>query len=382
MHIGIAGPADLDLLSDRLVGPKPLGGGIRAPIVSNLARHLLDRGHTLTVFTLSPNCGDQGKFVGPLLNLIVLPYRRRLRWIDAFRSERRLLAAAMTGSDCDIFHAHWTYEYALAALSTKRPTLVTVHDWSPQVLRHHRHIYRLVRLGMQVRTIRKAPELTANSPYIAGKVQQFFHRAVPVVPNGVGIPDRVADRRVNPYFVAGALNNGFSNLKNVEVLLQAFGEMRAHDAHATLRLAGSGYGPGEPAYLWATAQGYLDGVEFLGAIPPSSVPDFMRSLDLFVHPSLEESFGMVLLEALKEGTAVVAGKASGAVPWVLGNGLAGTLVDVESPKSLGRAILELAADPNGRRESAAAGFRYIRSNFSLDYVVDLYEWEYQRIVGR
>jgi glycosyltransferase involved in cell wall biosynthesis len=72
---------------------------------------------------------------------------------------------------------------------------------------------------------------------------------------------------------------------------------------------------------------------------------------------------------------------SGAVPWVLGDGVAGTLVDVASAEALSAAIVRLLADNAALQASAAAGFSHVQKNFSLEHVVDLYEAQYDTIVA-
>jgi glycosyltransferase involved in cell wall biosynthesis len=47
---------------------------------------------------------------------------------------------------------------------------------------------------------------------------------------------------------------------------------------------------------------------------------------------------MTLIEAMSQGLPVVAGAHAGAVPWVLGHGRAGVLVDVDDPRAIARAV--------------------------------------------
>lgn len=381
LHIGLAGPVALQLISPKLEGARPGTDGYSAPLISRLTLELLSRGHRVTIFTLSMNEADFGVFHGERLTVNVGPIRKRLRWVDAFRAERHALQHVMVPSTCDIIHAHWSYEFALAALRSGKPTLVTVHDWAPEVLRYQRHPYRLVRLGMQWTVLRRAQHVTANSPYISERATRWAGREVPVVPNGISIPSSCPERGSPPGAVLGALNVGFGRLKNVAALLEAFVTVRTALPNAVLRLGGPDHGVGERAHQWAMERDLARGVEFLGGLSADDVPAFMRSLDLFVHPSLEESFGMVLVEALAEGTPVVAGAKSGAVPWVLDHGAAGSLVDMGSSGAIAMEIVRLLQDPVALRKSAAAGFVSIQQRFSLERVVDGYEQQYLRVLG-
>jgi glycosyltransferase involved in cell wall biosynthesis len=328
------------------------------------------------MITLSGDTRDLGIFAGERLRVHVLRNRQRLRWTDAFREERLQIAQAIEHSDCEVVHAHWTYEFALAALATKKPTVVTVHDWAPQVLRYHMHVYRVVRLVMQRQTLRRATHLTAVSPYIAEKVQTRTRSLPKVIPNGIAFPVASPQRTHSDLRVVGALNSGFGRLKNVSVLLRAFSLARFDFPDLELRLAGPGYGPNGPAAAWAQHHGLADSVKFVGPLSFEEVSGFLSSLDLFVHPSREESFGMVLIEALLNGTPVVAGSDSGAVPWVLGAGRAGTLVDIRSAAEIADAI-RLLTSPEARARSAGEGFNFVREKFSLSASVEAYENCYQ-----
>ena len=359
LTIGIAGPISLMSLVPLVPDYTPMTNGLGSPVITDLVDAIHTSGHAVRIFTLSTDPRDVGDFVGERLTLHVRKYRERTRWRDGFHAERKCLADAMGQHPCDIIHAHWTYEFALAARKSPTPCLITAHDWGPQILKHHRHPYRVVRLGMQWQVLRREPFLTANSPYIAESIHKWYRRDIPVVPNGIVVPDQLPAMSSAQLGTIGSVNNGFGKLKNTQALLQAFSLLRRHRPDVTLRLVGSDYQNDGPAHKWARTRGLDIGVEFIGSIPSGEIPGFMRSIDLLVHPSLEESFGMTLLEAIIQGTPVIGGDRSGAVPWVLGYGVAGTLVDVTDPDAICHAILDLPTDRTERddRRQARPGLR-------------------------
>lgn len=380
LHIGVAAPVSLQMIAPLLAGPKPTTNGLQSALIADFCIDLHRRGHDLEIFTLSLDELDVGDFSGDRISLHVRKYRQRLRWIDAFRIERRALRLAMAASQCEIIHAHWGYEFGLAAQRSGKPVLITLHDWAPEIFRLNRDRYRLARLAMQQLVVQRAKFVTANSPYIASLAKRSGLVDIPVIPNGIKLPHSPASPLTNTSPVIGALNNGFGARKNVVRLIESFALVRETFPKAKMRLAGHEYGPSEAAERWAVDHELHRGIEFVGPIPSADVRGFMQSLNLFVHPSLEESFGMVLIEALAAGTPVVAGTKSGAVPWVLGDGVAGTLVDVASAQTLSEAIGRLLTDSDALRASAAAGFGHVQNNFSLEHVVDLYEAQYEAIV--
>jgi glycosyltransferase involved in cell wall biosynthesis len=80
---------------------------------------------------------------------------------------------------------------------------------------------------------------------------------------------------------------------------------------------------------------------------------------------------MTLIEAGALGVPVIAGRDSGAVPWVVG--AHGLLVDVRSPEALARAMLDLGQDEPQRRDLAAAAARAVRDRFDIGRITDRYE---------
>jgi glycosyltransferase involved in cell wall biosynthesis len=342
---------------------------------------LLDRGHEVTVFALDPAVDSAHRYTHGRLTLSIAPYRPRARERvrDLFRAERRHLADAMRAERCDVLHAHWTYEFALAALSpdVQSHVVVTAHDWAPTILRYCHDPYRAVRLLMQGAVLARAPRLTAPSPHIASRLARFTRAPVTVVPNG--LPDSFFRPRAAPSSgapqVIGAINNGHTRLKNVDALLRAFHMIKPSLPAAHLHLAGLGFHPDGPCARQAAEAGLSDRVVFHGPLSQPEVGAFLQQCDVFVHPALEESFGMVVVEAMAAGVPVVVGRRSGALPWVVSS--AAPLVNVRSPGHIAAAIEVLLRDKGRWARSSKSAFDTARTRFSLAPVVDGYEAVYR-----
>lgn len=83
---------------------------------------------------------------------------------------------------------------------------------------------------------------------------------------------------------------------------------------------------------------------------------------------------MVVAEALAVGLPVVAGRASGAVPWVMGGH--GRLVDVSQALAMADALRSLLDNPGLRRQLGQAGREDMARRFNAAEVARLYELEY------
>lgn len=381
MRIGMLGPVATVDVTQHLDGDGvDLPAGIGAPVVSLLVSELIARGHHVHLWTLAEGITADVHATGPSLSIRYVPRRSSGRGRDMYRVERDRLRAAIDDDlldhAVDVLHAHWSYEFPLAVRHRDEPLIVTVHDWAPRVLRYMRDPYRFTRLLMFLAVHLRRPRMTTPSPYLRQKLRRHGLGVAAVVPNGVADADVVAEpRRRGEGREVLSIANGFSDLKNIKRLLQAASLLRAGGFPVRLELVGTQYGPDEPAERWARDHGLADDVVFTGPLDHDQVLERLRRCDLLVHPALEESFGMVLAEAMAQGTPVVGGRSSGAVPWVLGD--VGVLVDVTDPSQIAAAIRALLSDPERWEALSARGLRAVTERFSMSVVADGYERAYR-----
>ena len=88
------------------------------------------------------------------------------------------------------------------------------------------------------------------------------------------------------------------------------------------------------------------------------------ALDVFVMASLEETYGMVTVEAMAAGLAVV-GTRSGGTPELLGNGQYGVLVPPKDDEALAAALIRLMDAPGERNMLGQAAQAYATENFTM-----------------
>ena len=394
MKIGIVSPVYLEPLAPYVAGGERLPKSNRFPLGTLLVESLLQRGHQVSLFTLDDALGEETlKVSGENLTVHVGGYRSRgyVRAATQFGRERTTLECALRSDPCDVLHAHWSYEFALAALAVDPAALVTVRDWAPLILQMQQRLpdrfYRWGRLLMNNKTLAQARNLTSASPYIARLVEAKTGKPCKVIPNA--LPDEhfsaTPRERDETSFKLISINNGFDRRKNVTTLLESFKLVRQQLPEAELVLVGSGYEADGAAATWAKERDLTAGLTLLGSQPYDRVHALLGSVDLLVHPSLEESFGMTLVEAMAKRVPVVGGRESGAVPWVLAGGDAGVLTDVTSPEALAKASVGVLGNPGRWQRVSAAGFDHAAATFKLSATVsrylDSYEKVHERAVG-
>lgn len=156
----------------------------------------------------------------------------------------------------------------------------------------------------------------------------------------------------------------FVKKKGFDLLLSAL--RGCLDGGLDARLVLGGDGPvREDLKRLARALGLGERVRFTGWIDDPST--LLRSADVFVLPSREEPFGIVVLEAMARGVPIVATRTRGPGE-VLDEGIA-WLVSVNDSGALQEAMREAAADRNARERRARAALERYRARYHASVVV-------------
>ncbi|MCK4823708.1 glycosyltransferase family 4 protein, partial [bacterium] len=118
-------------------------------------------------------------------------------------------------------------------------------------------------------------------------------------------------------------------------------------------------------------------VQFLGVREHRAVLAYMSLADIFVLPSLEEPFGIVLVEAMSQGLPIVATRVQG-IPSIVKNGINGFLVPSGNGRLLAEKIIFLIEHSNVAREM---GERNKKDSFRFhwNHLVDRYTEIYSRL---
>ncbi|HXG14750.1 MAG TPA: glycosyltransferase family 4 protein [Calidithermus sp.] len=153
--------------------------------------------------------------------------------------------------------------------------------------------------------------------------------------------------------------------KRLADLLEAAGRLRRRIPDLALRIVGDGP---EAARLRAHAGrlGLGGTVTFLGAVSRRALAVEYGRAHCFCLPSVQEGFGIVLVEAMAAGLPVVACRAA-AVPEVVPAGRAGLLVEPRRPEALADALERLLTDERLRKELGEGGRQHVE-RFDLEPV--------------
>ena len=153
--------------------------------------------------------------------------------------------------------------------------------------------------------------------------------------------------------------------KGQEHLLRAAPAILQRHPRARFAVIGGtpgGFDAGEPARLRALAAelGVSERVGFLGQ--RDDVAELLAGLDVFVHASRAEPFGIVIVEAMAAGVPVVADPGGG-VPEIVEHGVSGLLAS--GPDAIAEAVARYLDDPAEAARIAAVARERARERFAV-----------------
>jgi glycosyltransferase involved in cell wall biosynthesis len=111
-------------------------------------------------------------------------------------------------------------------------------------------------------------------------------------------------------------------------------------------------------------------VKFVGLTAHGDIPKFYESADIYVSPSLYESFGVSILEAMVAGVPVVSTRI-GAVPELISDGRSGLVVGTADPSDIADAVLRLFTNAELRNSISCAAHEAVRGKFSWEAICSM-----------
>jgi phosphatidylinositol alpha-mannosyltransferase len=336
-----------------------------------LAGHLKERGHEVLVLGpgVRPSAHSGVRIVGRPLRV---PYRGTVAPICLSLSSVGRVRSALREFRPDVVHAHEPFAPSssmAATLAARSPVAATFHAFS------ERSGLFDVTAPLLRPVWRRLAARVAVSEAAAAFVRSRMGDGIRVVPNGLDVDlFAVAEpatglppgRRV---LWVGRLDRQ----KGFPVALRAFERLAREFDDLTLVVAGDGR---DRDALRSISADVRDRVVMLGTVPHGRLPGYHATADVFVSPATgQESFGLVLVEAMAAGVPVVASDIAG-YREVVRHGRDGLLVPPADPAALAEAVERILSDP-GLANRLREGGRSRAGEFSWETVADRLEDVYR-----
>jgi phosphatidylinositol alpha-mannosyltransferase len=331
----------------------PLPGGVNEH-VRYLYEGLIERGHDVRIISSTHGLqrGNEGDVIrvgrgfsvptnGSVGTLTVSP-----RYLSQIR-------ALLAREQFDVLHFHEPFVPLLSLFMLRESRSVNVATfhayagWSTS--------YELGKrlLGGYARRLHGRIAVSAAARHF---IDRYFPGDYKLIPNGVDLTrfddvqpiERWRDGTANILFVGR-----FEGRKGLMVLLKAYRVLRRSGRDCRLLVVGGG--PQEREVRRYIATRGLQGVELLGRVSDAEKTRLFATADVFVSPATgQESFGIVLLEAMAAGAPIVCSDIHG-YKGVVHRGDQALLVPPRDHQALMKAIARLLDDPELRARMGASG---------------------------
>lgn len=259
--------------------------------------------------------------------------------------------------DFDIVHCHGMFwpEISYWAIRYSQAThVVTFLTAGFEIRTHGAALFRTI--------FRKHLRRIAGLVPISNRAWQAFKSYVPgvprVIPSGVDLsrfkpgldPLPPRTERVPTILFLGRLDRR----KGISVLLKAMPQVLTSLPAARLIVVGKGPESVQAEHLCRNL-GIANSVVFTGVVPADQLARYYCGCDVYCSPALGgESLGIVLLEAMASGTAVVASRIPG-YDETVEDGISGLLVPPADPTALASALVRVLSDAGLRSRLVSAG---------------------------
>lgn len=378
----------------------PEGRGGIANYVNLLAHGFADHGHDVTVIAGPALAESKATYVqaplkGPKLSRIEnrrlalpSPIRRKARGIlnqleRSWAVDREIARLEREQGPFDVVEMpNWGAEGLCYAFHPRAPLVIRLSTPLAQVaslkgVRTNRPGLRLACL-LEAIPARRSAHIIANSMFIAHLCDELYRTPKgknDVIPQGITLPDPLpVANNATKDSVTILFVGRLERRKGIDYLLQAIPQVVDSTPRCRFIIAGAdtGEAPKGSSYQdyfesFATAAAQ-SATTFLGYVEEDELQRLYANCDIFVAPSLSESFGRIYLEAMAHAKPVVAFH-TGAVPEVVEQNASGILVELGSAKDLARALIRMADNPDLRRRMGKSAYKRVRTMFSAERMI-------------
>ncbi len=299
------------------------------------------------------------------------------------------LRSIIKSKKIDVIHAHQAVEGLHAYLATrglKTKVILSCHGYIPQAKKDNKVLEFL------------APRVGANIAVSKGFIERLrkqsgiknldeFH----IIYNGIDVKklsENINHRKSikkeldlpDNVFLAGMVGNfqswkdQFTICKAIPKILKMYPNFHFVFVGGKVNKTTEYY---DNCYKFCKEKHLLTNVHFLGK--RSDIPSILRELDLFVFSTIEDTFGIAVVEAMLMGVPTI----SSDIPPLLevtSNGKYGMLFKTKNENDLAKKVISLVDDSYKLNELAVKGKNYAIKNFSIEKYIEELKSIYQSLL--
>lgn len=316
-------------------------------IYRSLFQALADRGVAQQVYVadnvnVNAQPDDEGnitvasKAFSPLERLLFFPKQRFIQ---------RHLHSSIRMDSIDLIHAHTLFSSGYAAYQLWKeqhiPYIVAVRNTDVNTFfRYMKHLmpigWKVLQHAKKVVFLSPAYKQTVLSRYVPARMRQAIEEKAVVIPNGINpiFLDEAPDHSYDPKTIRLIYVGKLMHMKNIDMLLRVCDKLSV-DHQVSLTIVGKII---DKKYARiADSRPYI---RYMPPAPPKKVRDIMRENDIFIMPSLWETFGLVYAEAMSQGLPVIYTRGQGFDGW-FADGEVGYAVPPDDVEAISQRVLDI-----------------------------------------
>jgi phosphatidyl-myo-inositol alpha-mannosyltransferase len=329
MRIGMVCPYSFDV-----------PGGVQSHVLQ-LARVMRERGQDVSVLAPSSPHVELPDYVVSGGKAVPIPYNGSVARLRFGPATHRKVKRWLIDGDFDVLHLHEPNAPSLSMLALQAAE-------GPIVATFHTSTMKSLTLSVFQGILRPFHEKIVGRIAVSDLARRWQMEALGSdaveIPNGVDVASFASASPMDGYPRSGKsilfLGRYDESRKGMAVLLRALPKLVERFGEIEILIAGRG----DEDELRESAGKLAGHLRFLGQVDDAEKASALRSVDVYCAPNTGgESFGIVLVEAMAAGTAVVASDLD-AFRRVLVDGTAGRLVPVNDPEGLADGLIEVLED--------------------------------------
>ncbi|MYC31293.1 MAG: glycosyltransferase family 4 protein [Chloroflexi bacterium] len=340
-------------------------GGVTAH-VSQLAQQLTHCGHQVKV--LAPHSPSRENLetddLVPMGRSVPVPSGGSIARVSLSLKVYRRVQQVLEQERFDVIHLHEPLAPVLPLCVLECSNTVNVGTFHAYYNRQH--LYRFSQPIVK-RWHQRLHGGIAVSPAAHKYVHNFFPREYRIIPNGIDVDHFTRNCEPWPQFRDGKTNILFvgrmEKRKGLRYLLEAYSRLKWEYPNIRLIVVGPG-NLDKDSHRILSARNPQD-VVLIGGVSYADLPRYYASADIYCSPATgQESFGIVLLEAMAAGKPIVASAIEGYMG-IIKPGEQGLLFPRRDPEALAEVLATLINNPEYALQLGTRGRQ----------MVDQYRWK-------
>lgn len=274
----------------------------------------------------------------------------------------------------DIIHSHFSYPAGfLGTIIQKRkkiPGIITEHTWIKKYFRSWIH------KKCVLYALKNSSGIVSVSDALKDDIELYCNREISVIPNVIEVEKfHLTEKQKSETLNIGILGGMGNYRKGLDILIKSVSQLK--DMDLLVHIGGDGIYL-EKFKALSKESGVYEKCKFYGEILTEDLSGFYSCLDIFVLASRDETFGVVVVEAMACGLPVIATDCGG--PKEIITHETGLLIPKENPEELAKAIIFMSENLHMYKSDSIR--KYVQEKYGHKPFVESITGYYQYILNQ